>query len=191
MRLAAAVQAGDIIQDQHNFAKQILSYSPIGQTFIAEDALISHIGFGLDDMNPQVGPIVPVNVELYEGLGSSATLLGSSPIEGLEPGFGEWPNPIEFFDADFSWATLTVGQDYTIILSTTSARAGVWGAEWVGVDGTILGPDPYPGGEGFDNQSSSTLAQHDLMFRVLPVPEPATLLMLGLGGFALLRKRRT
>ena len=63
---------GLIINDpqppQHAFGAQILSYSPIGQTFTAEDAKIQYIGFGISAMNPEL-PVVPITVELFEGSG--------------------------------------------------------------------------------------------------------------------------
>ena len=89
---------------------------------------------------------------------------------------------------------LTVGQTYTALLSTSNARAGVCGIWWKSdIDDKIIRPDPYPGGRGFDRfrpleAPPLLLGEYDLMFRVTPIPEPATVLLVGLGGLVL-RKR--
>jgi hypothetical protein len=133
-------------------------------------------------MNPQVFP-APITVELFEGIGMGGASLGVVPLVDVEPGS-------EFLDADFSSVRLTIGEIYTALLATTNARAAVWGEWWVSdVDGHVLQPDTYPGGEGFNNQSQYNSGEFDLMFRVLSIPEPATLLLLALGGFGLMRRR--
>lgn len=172
-------QAGIIIQNKQDATYQILLYSPIGQTFTAEDAHISSIGFKVKDFNPEAGPIA-LTVELFEGVGTGGLSLGSAPITGLNPGFNG------FFDADFSSVTLTVGQVYTAIVSSKSAREGVGRYQWAYTDGTPFRPDPYTGGDLIFQGNVHNYC--DSTFRV--IPEPATISLLALGGLALIRKRR-
>jgi hypothetical protein len=152
-------QAGAIIQDKAQWSGQILYHSPIGQTFTAEDSHILFIGFYVFDANPTSGPIA-LTVELFEGVGTAGLSLGSAPITGLTPGFGG------FYDADFSSVTLTVGQVYTAIVSSTSARGGVESFQWAYVGGTPFAPDPYTGGDEIFLGNVEPYA--DLMFCVIP-----------------------
>jgi hypothetical protein len=149
-------QAGIIIQDKQSGGHQILYFSPIGQTFTAEDSHILFIGFKVEGWGQKVEPIA-LTVELFEGVGTGGLSLGSAPITGLTPGFSG------FFDADFNSVTLTVGQVYTAIVSSTTAGAGVGTFFWGGYTGA---PDPYTGGDmiflGEVNDNG------DLMFRVIP-----------------------
>ena len=94
--LCESMQAGVIIQDQISHGHLILFYSPIGQTFTAEDEHIHSIGFWLIDNNPTLGPI-DITIKLYRGEGVGGSLLGTSPIEGLSPGFDS------FCDANFDF----------------------------------------------------------------------------------------
>ncbi len=102
MSLVATVDAGLIIQERKSWGLQIRSFSPIGQTFTAEDAQIISIGFWVKDWNPSFGPI-DLTVQLFQGVGTGGPSLGSAPIEGLSPGFDG------FYDADFTSVSLTVG----------------------------------------------------------------------------------
>lgn len=180
---ARYVQAGTILQDKTDGScHQILHNSPIGQTFTAEDATIQSIGFKVGDYNPGYGPIA-LTVELFKGVGTGGLSLGSSPITGLTPGFNG------FGDADFSFVTLTVGQIYTAILSSTSARGAVYSYWWAYPDGTPYKPDPYIGGDMF--YTGNLKSYGDLTFRVV-VPEPASafLVIAGMGLFRLRREKK-
>jgi len=49
--IGGPVRAGIILQDQHDGSFQILAFSPIGQTFIAENSQIDSIAFFFEDYN--------------------------------------------------------------------------------------------------------------------------------------------
>jgi hypothetical protein len=178
--LCEPVQAGIIIQDKRDGGWAILYASPTGQTFTAEDEYIQSIGFWLEDWNPSSGPI-DITIELFWGEGIGGQSLGSAPVEGLYLGFNG------FFDANFDFVRLEVGQMYTAILSSPNMRAAVRWFQWAYPDGTPLYSDPYTGGDViFQGQIENYI---DATFRVTPVPEPATLLLLGLGAMMLRRRR--
>ena len=184
MSLVVTVDAGLIIQDRKNWGLQIQGFSPIGQTFTAEDAQIISIGFWVKDWNPSFGPI-DLTVQLFQGVGTGGPSLGSAPIEGLSPGFDG------FYDADFTSVSLTVGQVYTAIVSSSSIREGVLCFQWAWPDGTPFAPDPYTGGAMIFQGSVKPYA--DAAFRVVPIPAPGALMLggIGLGFIGWLRRRRT
>lgn len=174
--------AGLIIQSERNTGQQILQYTPVGQSFTAEDPWVS-IGFWIEDWNQFAGPI-DLSIELFEGIGTGGTSLGSAPIEGLSPDF------VGFFDADFTFVPLTVGQSYTAIISSTSARGGVFS----------FNADLYPGGVYIRRGVLSP--GYDAAFRVQPqeapiptpvIPAPGAILLGGIGVSLVswLRSRRT
>ncbi len=176
--LCESMQAGVIIQDRAAISYLIFHYSPIGQTFTAEDEYIQSIGFVLSDMNPGLGTL-DVTIELFWGEGIGGPSLGSAPVEGLYPGLNS------FFDANFDFVQLEVGQKYTAIVTSPNARAGVASVKWASPGGTPIIPDPYTGGDFF--REGQIWDNFDAAFRV--VPEPTTLLLLGLGGLIVKRKR--
>ncbi len=178
--LCESMQAGTIIQDQIGHTRQILHYSPIGQTFTAEDEYIQSIGFWLEDFNPGSGPM-DITIELFRGEGIGGPSLGSAPVEGLYPGFNS------FFDANFDFVRLEVGQKYSAIVTSTSARGGMASFQWAYTNGTPFSPDPYTGGDLI--VQGQIIDYYDAAFRVAFIPEPTTLLLLGLGAFVVRRKR--
>ncbi|MHC4324224.1 MAG: hypothetical protein ACYSUX_08120 [Planctomycetota bacterium] len=172
----ASTQAGLILQDQWSTTRQVLIYSPIGQTFTAEDPLVT-IGFYVEDWNQHAGPI-GLTIELFEGAGTGGTLLGTAPVEGLTAGYAG------FFDADFTSVVLVPGQIYTAIVSSTSARGAV----------TSIQSNLYPGGEMIID--GYLYLEHDAAFRVQPqgvIPAPGAILLgsMGIGLVSWLRRRKT
>jgi PEP-CTERM motif len=175
------VEAGLIIvPGPFDLSLQIQSFSPIGQTFTAEDSSIQSIGFSVEDGNPSLGPTdFALTVSLYQGIGTGGSLLAARTFSGLTPGFSG------FFAADFSSVGLTVGDVYTLILSDTTPR-------WF-VDLRL--DNPYAGGEAII--LGALIPSDDLGFEVVPatVPEPGTLLLAGCGAscivIAWLARRRS
>jgi hypothetical protein len=173
---AGSAQAGVILQDQHDTTWQVLAFSPIGQTFTAEDPTVT-IGFYVEDWNPTSGPI-GLTIELFEGAGTGGTSLGTAPIEGLTPGY------VGFFDADFTSVVLVPGQIYTAIVSSTSARGAVSGIQ----------SNLYAGGEMIIN--GYLFSNQDAAFRVQPqavIPAPGAIVLgsMGIGLVSWLRRRKT
>lgn len=169
-----------IIQDQSSGTNQIKAFSPIGQTFTAEDSSIYSIGFYVEDFNPSFAPNdFTLTVSLYEGIGIEGNFLGkSSNIYNLTNGYSGW------VDTNFSSVALNVGESYTAILEDDTVR---WGVQ--------VTYDVYSGGFAIAFNEPTNA---DLRFRVLtsasqitaPVPEPVTISgTLLAGGIGLMMKR--
>ena len=175
-------EAANIIQDQTNGAYQILAFSPIGQTFTAEDAFIQSIGFSLADFNPTFAPDdFSITVKLYEGIGTSGLLLGSGVFDQLVDDFNGWA------DVDFTSVVLNVGNSYTAIVEDDTVR---WGVE-------AFNENLYLGGQAILYGSLNETT--DLRFRVLTretaaptsVPEPSTIAGLSLLSLSFLLWKRS
>ncbi|GAB4169230.1 MAG: hypothetical protein Kow0020_02860 [Wenzhouxiangellaceae bacterium] len=157
MSLSHAVAALDIIQDRHNFDSQINFFSPVGQTFTAEDAAISTIGIWLNDCNTHFSDN-PLDFRLYSGSGTSGALLAQQTL-AVPPGHSN------YFDVDFSGTGLTIGNTYTIEVFSPNARRCFQ-------ENVFSQPNPGPDytGGAILYQGSVNAARGDMQFRVIVDP---------------------
>jgi hypothetical protein len=174
---ANRARSREILQPQSSGTMSIFGNSPVGQTFTAQDPLISSIGLSLHGMDDRY-PTNQLTYELRQGAGTSGSLLASRSFT-LPTSFDG------FADADFSSVTLSVGEVYTVLVSASDYGFGV----------RYLGPVPRPGMIGYTGGEAILWGQlrpdQDLSFRVEPIPEPSSAGVL-LAGSALVlvwRKR--
>lgn len=166
-----AAAASILVPGPYRGATQILQGSPIGQTFVAEDASIQSIGFSVRDLNPETGPSdFTLRLSLYAGAGTTGSLLGSGDFGTLSPGYRG------FIDVDFSFVALKPGETYTAIIMDSTPR---WGLE------TADSPEAYSAGApvllGIPQPDHA-----DGAFRVTAVPEPSVVAMVCTGALCLL-----
>jgi len=161
-----------------------------GQSFTAEDAYISYIGLGIQDYNPQYS-LVPLHATLYEGSGDGGSVLGTldvTPDEGVS-------YETDMVHFDFSFVTFSVGQVYTMLVTTNNYR---WGINFYdnGQDEGGKGPDLYSGGQYFENgvpYYPDSDYSYDARFRVVPIPAPGAAFLgaFGAGLVGWLKRRRS
>lgn len=201
----AAVNVGHaatILQAEGSSHAAILAYGPIGQSFIAEDAMLGSIAFAFSDINPgQLNE--PVTMTLYQGEGFDGPVIGSTTqvLPATLPSIDDAPVLIDF---SFSGTALSIGQTYTAAVTIDSSyKVAVVYAE-LDLYEIFEEVDLYTGGlmifagdsillAGGDVCSAGLCPGADLVFRVTPVPEPAQwgmmLAGLGLVGWTARRRR--
>lgn len=162
-----------IVQPYYSNGGDLNNAPPTGQTFTALDARISTIGFLLE--NFRTAPAT-ITYQLFAGEGNAGSLLGVSTFQ-VPP---QTPGG-DYFDRDFSSITLTSGQTYTV---TISERANdnclISFEQWALADASpIPGMADYPGGHMI--LGGEPMPYDDLTFRIEPVPEPNTLVLMVLG----------
>ena len=148
------VRGGIIITPANGGANIITGHSPIGQTFVAEDP---HVTVGLHiDQNPGGGSR-ELTISMFEGMGVGGTLLDNRVVN-VPQAFTRG-----YLDQDYSHLSLTVGQAYSVTLSSTSPAFYS--------DNTLASTSYANGVPIIDGVVRSDLP--DKAFRVVPVPEPA------------------
>lgn len=148
----------------------ISAHSPIGQSFIAEDPEVI-IGLYIIESSVFKHPDLSLLVQLYQGEGVSGQLLDSrtmTPLAGFEG----------YLDINYCHIELNPGSSYSVTLSADNPR-------WVSKSSW----EQYSGGSAI---ITGILCPelHDKAFRITPIPEPATILLIGLGGLFLRKRRR-
>jgi len=176
--LPMMANAGPILYEFNGGLLQINAFEPIGQSFVAEDALVS-AGLFITPINPGFPDTDSILYQLFEGFGTSGALLSTAAFNLSEP-FSD------FFMVDWSFTALTIGTTYTLTASIMGSSP-LWS-----VGTTFQAPD----GSGVcDGVAPCTGINAEFALSVIPntaVPEPGTLALFGIGlaGMGLMRRRK-
>lgn len=176
LAIIGSAQALVIDQDTNTGALQVQAYEPLGQSFYASDADIGSVALHIDPFNQWFNDLT-LTMGLYDGAGDfSAGALLTSEDFTLTSGYSG------YLTMDVRSVSFTAGNDYTIGIFNDTAQWGV-NINWSG--------NPYAGGTAWTNGGTSAYPLADLQFRVNPVPEASTLVLMALGliGLGLTRKK--
>ncbi len=152
-----------INQDTNTGDLQVNYHYPLGQSFTATDTDVGYVGLFIDPSNQNFNDLT-LTMSLFSGSGdfSNAALVTSAFT--LSENYDGW------LDLDVSTVSFTQDEVYTIGIFNDTPQWSV-NINW--------SENPYSGGTAFYQDAAQ--ANADLQFRVGPVPEPATMLLFGLG----------
>jgi len=180
---AGGAQASEILNDSGVFDATISYFEPIGQSFVAIDPVLDQITFGFSDANPTFSND-PITMTLFEGEGTGGAVIHSvmQTLPAVQP--TNSVNTPLWVDFDFSGVGLTVGDAYTVAVSTTSPKVSV-----------AYGVDSYALGRAFSSRPSTVGINEDLRFRItgtsiIPTPSMWALTMVVLLGTTMTRRFR-
>jgi hypothetical protein len=172
---AALSHAGTIQTPADSGGHLISANGPLGQTFTAQDPYVI-IGLHIRPSDVFNDPNHTLLVQLLAGAGAGGTVLDSRTITPAD-GF------VGYADIDYSSvAQLTVGNTYTVLMSTSHAY-------WVSDSQSISDPD-YTGGVAVI-QNALQPSLPDKSFHVIPVPEPAMTASAAAVALCIVRRRRS
>jgi hypothetical protein len=196
---AASADTIEVVSGQQR-SFQLAAFGPTGQSFVAIDSNLTSFGFQFNALNP--GSVnLPFTFTLREGAGFGGAVV--STIDFTLPTSIDSRTPT-WFDFDVTGTDVTIGNTYTAILSSSSARNGVVMGPDINIfTGQELSGDAYLPGRAFFTTPvypNCAITGHcDLNFRVTgvtpagAVPEPASWALMiagfGLAGGALRRRR--
>mgnify|MGYP001160062049 CR=1 FL=1 len=134
------------------------------------------------------------------GVAPGQQLFFQSSVTGtVESGARTW-NANEWHHVAISWnaTNIMVGLDGIVLSNTAHGGLGAW--SWADDQGGFLGGLPANGFDGWFDEvvvsdtghfASEAMATGSYTVPTAPIPEPVTLSLLGLGGLAVLRRRRS
>jgi hypothetical protein len=193
--LALAIRHGEaleITQPLIGGGQNITQFSPMGQTFIAEDPHLSSIGFYVQSIDqkiigvPPPGPTTTFTYSLFAE-NPSGPLFSGSPLatsQAIEP-----TAFTGYADAYFSGVTLNVGQQYVVLINSSWVDTLLFHNQIAPTEQPTPTVGDYTGGEMIFQGQLQPL--EDATFRIEGVPEAGSAWLYPIAaGFLYLASRR-